>query len=111
MAKVTRLKRGDTSPRFSATLLDSAGVAVDLAGATARFIMRAASFPRTVKVDQPATIVAPASSGQVVYAWAPADTDTPGGFDAELEITFGTGEVETFPNDRNHRVMILDDLD
>ena len=111
MATITRLKRGDTAPLFTATLLDRNGVAVDLAGAAARFLMRAASFPREVKVDAVATILAPASAGRVQYAWLAADTDTPGAYDAEVEITFGTGEVESFPNDSHSRVIILDDLD
>lgn len=104
------LKRGDTSPPFTATLKGADGEPADLSGAIARFIMRRAAWPRTVKVDGPMAILLPETDGKVQYDWGPADTNEADSFDGEIEITFGTGEIETFPSRNHHRILIQDDL-
>ncbi len=109
MSKKTFLKQNDTAPEFVGTLRDGNGVPVDLSGATARFLMRDGFPPRELKIDQPAVII-DAPNGQVQYNWAAADTDTAGVFHAEVEITFGTGEVETFPSTGYHQVVIDPDV-
>jgi hypothetical protein len=114
----TRMKRGDTAPIFDAILRDSNGDALDLAvGDVATFWMRDAAPPRATKIAGSAmVIVAPGAAvgsvdrGRVTYAWAAADTDTPGKFDAEVELTRAGGTVETFPNVGAHRVEIGQDI-
>lgn len=103
------MKRHDTAPPFEATLRDGAGAVVDLAGATARFLMRRASPPRGVITDAAATVIN-AAGGRVRYSWAAADTAVAGIFDAEVEITFADTTIQTFPSSGNHRVVISDDV-
>lgn len=57
-----------------------------------------------------ASVVSPATSGIVQYAWSGSDTATAGMYSAEFEITFGDGKIETFPNSDYIRVEILDDI-
>lgn len=92
------VKQGDTGRDLSAQLTGSDGRVQDLTGATAvRFRMRALSAPiGTYKVDQPAVIDAPSTSGRVRYAWQAGDVDTPGNYRAEFIATFAGREI-TFP--------------
>jgi hypothetical protein len=104
---VFTIKRGDTLPALARTLGDASG-AVDLTGASVRFIMRAANRD-VVVVDFPAQIVS-AVEGKVSYAWRPEDTAVAGSYDAEFEVTFGDGNILTFPNGGNIRISIVPDL-
>jgi len=105
---VTKIKRNDTAPAFTATLLDSSGTPVNLSGAAARFLMR---NPRTrqIKVDAAATIV-DAAAGKVRYDWAVGDTNRAAVYQVEIQITFSDSTVETFPNGSFHRLEVIKDL-
>ena len=46
----------------------------------------------------------------VKYEWQPGDTDTEGFYDAEFEVTYSDGTVETFPNRGFITVIISPDL-
>lgn len=110
MATKTTIKRGDTGPAFRATLRDANGDAVNLSGATALFYMRDIKGQRTIKVSAGAMTIIDAPGGRVEYPWAAGDTDTAGLFDAEVQVTFGDGEVQTFPNNDHHRVEVMEDI-
>jgi hypothetical protein len=100
------IKTGDTAPSVEATLKKN-GVAIDLTDAASiRFKMRTA-----LPLDEPAVIVAPATSGQVRYDWGATETDVKGVYDAEFEITWTGGGVQTVPSRGFIRVYIADDLD
>jgi hypothetical protein len=108
MADVT-LKAHDRLPSIQA-VLSSAGGPVDLSAATGvNFIMKAAQG-NTVKVNAAATIISP-SGGVVRYDWLAVDTDTPGSFQAEWQVTWTGGKKQTFPTLTYHTVDILADLD
>lgn len=109
------VKQGDTSPPFRATLQDGLGAAVDLQGATVRFVMRRRGS-RLTKVAAAGVIEqvgngSDGSKGKIRYDWLTANTDTPGLYDAEAEVTFSGGKIETFPNLSHWIVYITDDLD
>lgn len=106
---LTRIKRGDTSPAFRATLRDAEGDPIDLTGATARFLMRD-KLSRVVKVNAAADIESPETGGVVVYEWSAADTDTAGAFECEIEITFADATKRTAPSDGFHRLDVLEDI-
>lgn len=102
------IKQNDTSPSLQATLKDGSGNAVDLTSATVRFHMRQIGST-TAKIDAAATI-SDADNGVVYYQWSASDTDTLGSFEAEFEVTFSGGEIESFPNNRFIQVEITDDI-
>jgi hypothetical protein len=102
------IKRNDTSPSMLATLQDADGDAVNITAASVRFHLRPIGS-QTVTVDEAATIVT-ALDGLVRYDWQAADTDTIGSYQAEFEVTYEDGTVETFPNDGYIRVEIISDI-
>ncbi len=89
------IKENDRLPYLEKTLVDGSGVPVDLTGASA------VSF--TLLDDNgdalwthAATIVAPATSGRVRYAWGAGETATPGEFRGYFSVTSG-GLMQSYP--------------
>lgn len=95
------IKRGDTSPSIAFDLI-SDGAPVDLTGATVKFIMAG-------RINTAAAIE-DAAAGTVRYDWQPIDTAVSGVFNAEFEVTFADGKVETFPQAEYIQVVIKADL-
>lgn len=104
MATVT-IKRNDTKDNIKATLSNESG-AVDLTGATVRFLM---SKKGVVKVDRQVQIQ-DAVNGIVWMVFDQGDTDEAGSFQAEFEVTFSDARIETFPNDGFFLINIINDL-
>ncbi len=105
------IRQGDLLPAFEAVLRDRNGP-VDLTGAVVRFHARDV-VRRSLAIDAVARVApdqAGADRGRVFYDWAPTDTRSPGEFDAELEVTFLSGRIQTFPNDGYVRVRITPEL-
>lgn len=114
-----QMKANDTLPVIEATLgLGTGSTADDLTALSATlangatvvsFIMRKAGDP-TAKVNAPATIVDSATR-RVRYTWLPADTNTPGSYNAEWEVIDPSGKIRTYPTLTYHTIDILADLD
>lgn len=108
------IKRGDTSPAIESELQDTDGNAVNLTGATVRFLMKERGGDLTV--DGEADLAADPTTGVVSYSWVaavgetPGDTDVAGEYDAEWEVTFSDGTVQTFPNSTYLSVSVKKDL-
>lgn len=102
------IKQNDTAPSLRATLLNGSGNVIDLTGATVRFHMRELG-KTTIIVNQACTVIN-AAGGIVQYDWVAADTDTIGSYQAEFQVTYSDGTIETFPNDSYIRVDIIDDI-
>lgn len=100
------IKRGDNVPILEATLSDQDGP-INLAGASVKFIMKQQGGG--AMVSGPCTITAEAA-GRVSYAWVSGDTDTPGTYDLEFQITYGGGGIETVPNEGYKTVEVVPDL-
>lgn len=100
------IKQGDRLPLLNATLVDSDGAAVNLTGASVRFLMR--NEAGTVVVNQAATVVS-AASGTVRYSWGATDTATAGVYNAEFEVTVDSLK-RTFPTQGYLRVTVWDDV-
>lgn len=108
MPDVFFLKRGDTGPAIQRQCLDEAGDPIALAGATVRFNMRLRDG--AVKVNRAAATIVEAATGVVRYAWQAGDTDTAGTYEAEFEITYLDGSIETVPNAGWIEVTITGDI-
>ena len=102
------IKQNDTTPSLRAALQNGSGDAVDLTNATCNFHMRPLGST-TITVDASAQIVTEAT-GIVQYNWIAADTDTIGSYQAEFEVTYPDGTIETFPKNGYIRVEITDDI-
>jgi hypothetical protein len=109
MTDTAYLKQNDTSPTLDAILTDASGSPVDVTGASVRFHMK--PFRQdTLKIDADATIV-DGEAGHVRYTLQTGDTDTPGSYKAEYEVTFLDGTIETFKNTPDQlRVVITPEL-
>ena len=102
------IKQNDTAPFLLVTLRDGSENVIDLTGATAVFKMRPVG-QETAKTDR-AAIIHNEDNGQVRYEWQASDTDTIGSYEAEFQITFVDGKIETFPNSDFIRITITDDI-
>lgn len=108
------ITQGDTGPSIVATLVDEAGVVVDLTGVVGtdvRFHMIDPSSA-TEKVDNNSntSVLSPPTDGKVQYDWQAADTDTAGLFDGEFQVTFPGGQIITFPNYRYFTILIREEV-
>jgi hypothetical protein len=99
------IKRNDTRDAIKATLSNESGT-VDLTGATVRFLM---SRRGVNKIDRQSQIQ-DAAAGIVWATFEIGDTDETGLFQAEFEVTFSDGRIETFPNDSFILIDIINDL-
>lgn len=106
MAEIFHLKRGDTSPALRYRL----DPAVTLAGATVVINMRQRDGGPTVLDRVAASIIGNPADGVVGYDWVATDTANAGRFEAEFEVTYSDGAVETFPNDGFIVVQIAGDI-
>lgn len=102
------IKENDTTPSIRATLQNGSGDPVDLLDATVRFHMRAIGST-TATIDANATVMN-ASGGIVQYNWQAGDTADVGSYQAEFEVSYSNGTVETFPSSGYIRVEITDDI-
>lgn len=102
------IKRNDTSPILQTVLSDANGVAIDLTATTVKFYMKKYKAS-TAKINAGAAIV-DEDAGIVRYEWQTGDTDTAGSYQAEFQITYNDGAVETFPNADFIQVDIINDL-
>jgi hypothetical protein len=89
------IAKDDLEPPIPGIILTN-GVRVPLTTATGvRFIMWN-PVTGVVKVAA-AAVVTNAAQGEVEYRWALGDTDTPGVYSAEWEITWPVGRPQTWP--------------
>ena len=107
MGAMVVLKRGDTRTAIKATLKNPTGIAVDLTNASVKFIM--ADPYGTVKINRTAEIQ-DAPTGIVWFVFEPPETSVAGTYQAEFEVTFGDGRIDTYPNDDYLNVGIISDL-
>lgn len=104
------MKANDTLPRLRSTLTYSDASVVDLTGSSVQFIMRTVD-PGAPKVKAAAAIVTASAPAVVEYTWAAVDTDSPGSYLGEFEVTFPDSRVRTFPTEGYFTIDILSDLD
>ena len=104
------IKKDDTRPAIIANLTDANDAAVNLTGASVKFNMRV-DPAGSVKINLGTAIIEDAEAGQVSYPWTSSDTDTADDFEAEFQVTFAGGAVQTFPGRNWIAVHVIDDID
>jgi len=103
-----KIKENDTTPSLRASLLNGSGDPVDLIGTTVRFYMRLMGSNSTT-IDASASVISE-ENGIVQYDWVDGDTADVGSYQAEFEVTYADGNIETFPNANYIGVEIIDDI-
>ncbi len=106
-------KLGDTASALYATLEDSAGDPVDIEAASVRFKMGLISGV-PLAIDDVAVNAqngdgSDGTLGDVYFAWPSLPTDA-GFYQGEFEVTYTSGDVQTFPNGGYLSVYVLEDL-
>jgi hypothetical protein len=110
MAASFYIKQNDTAPSIQAVLTDSNGRAKSMVGgASVRFNMSKEDGTNVISGGIGSFIV-PLSKGIVAYEWAAGDTADAGIYNAEFEITYTSGQVETFPNNSYIKVIVKEEL-
>ncbi len=108
------LVQNDTGPSIIAVLVDEDGTVVDLTGISDTDVKFHMIDPDSdaPKVDNNTntSALAPLTDGKVQYDWQASDTDTPGLFDGEFQITFPGGVIITFPNYRYFTIHIREEV-
>lgn len=108
-------KTGDTTQDMTGTVTDANGPVNIFTAASIRFIAKSTtgSFPviagAAVKIDDGTSPL----RGKWRYVWGATDLANAAEYESELEVTWTTGKVETFPNNkaRNPHFLVSDDLD
>lgn len=90
------MKRTDTKDPLHYTIVDDAGVAVDLTGSTVKFAMGTRSG--TLIVDANATVDADPTTGKVSYQFVDVDVIYAGNFIGEFHVTFSDGKKKVYPS-------------
>ena len=103
------IKQNDTAPDIELDLKDAFGAPVNVTGAAVAFSMRVKPAG-TVKVDAAAGSIVDAGLGRVKYNFVAANTDTADEYEAEFQLTFPDGDIQTFPNDGHIPVIVTDDI-
>lgn len=101
------IRSGDLEPPIDAALIAGSGPA-DLTGATVLAKARKRGAPALLFTRAPTIISAPA--GTVRVEWQAGETDTPGTYLLEFEVT-RAGRKQTFPGDGPIEFRIVPDLD
>lgn len=108
------IKKGDTLPDIQASLTSgvSAGAQspVDLTTATSIILVLKSSQGGGAASRKTGSVVGTPTNGVVKYVWQVSDTATSGTFNAEWEVTFAAGKIQSFPNDSYFQIIIFDDL-
>lgn len=109
MAASFYIKQNDTAPSIEVVLTDANGRYKSMANASAvRFNMSTESGTSIV-AGGVGTLVN-AAKGIVAYPWQTGDTAIAGTHNAEFEIEYINGQIETFPNNSYIKVIVKEEL-
>ena len=103
------IKAGDLEPPIDATLLQADGTPVDLTAAAAVRCLVRRKAATSLTVDRDATVIT-AAAGTVRLAWQAGETDTPGTYQLEFEITWPGSRKQTVPAWPVYTFVIYPDL-
>lgn len=99
------IKAGDTYPPLVTTLEENGGP-LDLTTATSITMRMASDSPPSAVDDLVCAVVGDPTQGVVEYEWQAGDTDVPGTYKVDFVIDFGTGQLQTVPNETEKEIVI-----
>ena len=103
-------KENDTSPPLEVILRDGFGSPVDLTGAGVALNTRLRPGG-AVKINGGVMgAVGSATRGRQKYSPTASDNDTPGVYEAEIQVTFSNGKIRTFPSSGYFTIEVVDDI-
>jgi len=102
------IKQGNTTPVFTATIVDNSGAVVNLTAGSVKFIMRALTAQGTT-VNATATIIS-GVAGTVSYTPTATDTALAGTYLVEWQYTLSGGATGTFPVDGYQTAVVEENL-
>ncbi len=112
--KTKKLTKNDLQPYYSVAVKNADGTVVNLTGASIVCTMKQAggSGPK-INRQNTGIAITDAVNGQFEYRWQAGETDTPGVYQIEFEVTPQTGGKFTMPNPEQGlaQVEIVDSLD
>lgn len=103
------IKQNDTAPSLEVVLTSSSGRAKPMTeAASIAFNMSTEAGVNIVSLGT-GTIVN-STKGIVAYTWQTGDTSNTGIHNAEFQVTYNNGQIETFPNSGYIKVIIKGEL-
>lgn len=104
------ITQDDTSPALSSTLTDG-GQPVDITGYNeVEFHMENKYQEIVINEDTTGRVsVVDAASGRVSYTFGAEDTENVGTYWAEWQVTYDSGNVETFPSGEKLKIEITEE--
>lgn len=100
------VRENDLQP-IASTVLSRGSTVIDLTAegaTTVKFTMRH-RYDSAVKIDEATAAITDGPNGKLAYTWVTGDTDTPGVYLADWEVTF-PGGPETFPTRASDIVIV-----
>ena len=109
--KSLKIKKGKTSPSVQFRLFDmDAFLPVDLTGAQIRFFMEGPEDRTDVKrIEGEGEVVVSPLTGIGKYEWHPGETDLPGSYRADFEVTLGDGTEVRIPEGEAYIKIEIED--
>lgn len=100
--------RGDTYPPAGVTIKTSAGVALDLTGATAKFYLYDKNTDAVIVNGATATVDVPAA-GHVKYDWTAGDTSgvAAGEYYGRFRVTLASGKILSAPANNTYTFRLF----
>jgi hypothetical protein len=105
------ITQGDTSPAL-VSQLTAGGEPIDLSSVDdVKFIMQD-KYERIVIDEgvQESVNILNASNGEVEFVFRRDNTNTVGSYEAQFEVTYSNGAVETFPSDKRIDIEIVEQI-
>ena len=93
--EIITLVQNDTKFTKVFDVVDRNGDAFDLTGQSAILFKMFLDDASSSKIDSAMSVVGAETSGQVQYTFQDGDLDTVGIYNAEIEITFSSGKIQT----------------
>lgn len=111
------LVQNDNKPDLLFTITNrKTGAAIPLAGHTINFYFTRKNKTTLINSGHTACSEVQPANGICKYVWdnhdpaSPEDLANPGEFEGEVEITYSTGKVETYPEDRKFTFDVREEI-